>query len=111
MWTYRIQPAMKMGCLGRPHIPPYSQLLTPPKGILCANPIPEQDEIPREEIEPYIHAAINLAKEHNIKAKELTPFLLDALAKSTAGRSITANLALLKNNLLLATRIAKALCE
>ena len=74
-------------------------------GMLIANPIPAESEIPSQEIEPYIKQAIKDAK--NISGKALTPYLLDHLAKSTEGRSVTANLALLQNNLKLGVLIAK----
>jgi len=74
-------------------------------GMLIACPIPTQAEIPFEEIEPYIQQAIKAAS--NISGKALTPYLLDHLAKSTEGRSVKANLALLENNLKLGALIAK----
>lgn len=73
--------------------------------MLIANPIPAEDEIPFEEIEPFIQQAIIDAK--NLSGKALTPYLLDHLAKSTGGRSVKANLALLQNNLRLGVLIAK----
>ncbi len=74
-------------------------------GMLIACPIPAPDEIPYTEIEPYIQQAIKDAK--GLTGKALTPYLLDHLAKSTAGRSVKANLALLQNNLRLGVMIAK----
>ena len=78
-------------------------------GIMLANPIPKKDEIPREEIEPHIKAAVDEARQKGIGGKELTPFLLFALAESTSGRSIQANLALLKNNVKVGAIVAKEL--
>ncbi len=78
-------------------------------GILIANPIDIQDEIPSDIIEPYILAGISAAKAQGIHGKELTPFLLSYLAESTQGRSVTANLSLLLNNASLAADIATAL--
>lgn len=74
-------------------------------GMLIANPIPAEAEIPAQEIEPYIIQAIKDAK--NLSGKALTPYLLDHMAKSTAGKSVQANLALLQNNLRLGALIAK----
>lgn len=74
-------------------------------GMLIACPIPAQDEIPHNEIEPYIQQALKAAR--NLSGKAITPYLLDHLAKSTEGRSVRANLALLKNNLRLGALIAK----
>jgi len=78
-------------------------------GIMLANPIPPEDEIPFAEIEPNIKAAVDEARQKGIGGKELTPFLLSALAESTSGRSIKANLALLKNNVKVGALIAKEL--
>ncbi|HCM16382.1 MAG TPA: pseudouridine-5-phosphate glycosidase [Candidatus Cloacimonas sp.] len=73
-------------------------------GILIANPIPKDYEIPAEEIEPCIQQAISDAGK--ISGKALTPFLLARLAEITDNRSVAANLALLKNNVILAAKIA-----
>lgn len=74
-------------------------------GMLIACPIPAEAEIPFGQIEPYILQALKDAK--NLSGKAITPYLLDHLAKSTEGRSVRANLALLKNNLRLGALIAK----
>ncbi len=79
------------------------------KGVLIANPIPLEAEIKREDIEPIIQSALREAQRAGIKGKETTPFLLSKLAELTKGDSITANLALLKNNVLLGARIAREL--
>ena len=77
-------------------------------GIVVANPIPHEAEIPLEEIAPTIEAAIAEAKAQNIIGKNVTPFLLKRLAEITQGRSLTANIALVKNNAKLAAEIAVA---
>jgi pseudouridine-5'-phosphate glycosidase len=79
------------------------------KGVLIANPIPLEAEIKREDIEPIIQSALSEAQRAGIKGKDTTPFLLSKLAELTKGDSITANLALLKNNVLLGARIAREL--
>jgi len=78
-------------------------------GMFVANPIPIEDEIPSEEMAPVIEQAINEAKAQGIAAKSVTPFLLDRIFQLTEGRSLDCNIALVKNNALLATKIAKAL--
>ena len=77
-------------------------------GIVVANPIPFEAEIPSAEIAPIIEAAINEAKAQNIIGKNVTPFLLKRLAEITQGRSLAANIALVKNNAKLAAEIAVA---
>ena len=77
-------------------------------GIVVANPIPAESEIPAEEIAPVIAAAIDKAEAQGIRGKELTPFLLAEIAAVTAGRSLTANIALAKHNAYVAAGIARA---
>ncbi len=75
-------------------------------GQLVANPIPAPAEIPRTEIAPFIEAALADAQTAGITAKSVTPYLLQRLFEATAGRSLTANIALVLNNATLAARIA-----
>lgn len=75
-------------------------------GQLIANPIPEADEIPHAKIGPIIEQALIAAEEQGIAAKEVTPFLLGHILTLTAGASLTANIALVRNNARLAARIA-----
>ena len=77
-------------------------------GIVVSNPIPTEAEIPSAEIAPIIEAAIKEAKEQNIIGKNVTPFLLKRLAEITQGRSLKANIALVKSNAKLAAEIAVA---
>jgi pseudouridine-5'-phosphate glycosidase len=78
-------------------------------GILVANPVPREYEIPRKEIEPWIARALEEAEKRGIKGKETTPFLLSRMESLTAGRSLATNIALIRNNAALAARIAAAL--
>ena len=80
-------------------------------GQLVANPIPEADEIPRTEIVPAIEAALTETQTQGIAAKAVTPFLLSRIFDLTEGRSLTANIALVKNNARLGAAIARALAE
>jgi pseudouridylate synthase len=77
-------------------------------GIVVANPIPHEAEIMAVEIAPIIDKAIAEAKAQNIIGKNVTPFLLKRLAEITQGRSLAANIALVKNNTKLAAEIALA---
>jgi pseudouridylate synthase len=77
-----------------------------PGGQLVANPIPLGDEITRAEITPHIEAALAEADARGIAAKAVTPFLLQRIFELTAGRSLTANIALVLNNARLAAGIA-----
>lgn len=78
-------------------------------GQLVANPIPEADEIPREVIMPYVETALKEAEDKGIAAKEVTPFLLQRMFELTEGKSLVANIALVRNNARLAAQIASEL--
>ena len=78
-------------------------------GMLIANPVPEEDEIPREEMDIYINRAISNAEHEEVTGKEVTPYLLDNIFRLTDGRSLTTNIALVRNNARLAAEIAVAL--
>ena len=75
-------------------------------GQLIANPIPKADQIPFETIEPMVIEAVKLANEKNIIAKDLTPFILSKINQLSKGESLLANIALIKNNAKLASKIA-----
>lgn len=77
-------------------------------GILVVNPVPATDEIPAHEIADVIEESLAAANAQNVSGKAVTPFLLKRIAEQTQGRSLQANLALLKNNARLAAEIA---CE
>ena len=76
--------------------------------VVVANPIPEADEIPSAEIEPVIAAALAEADRLGIRGKDVTPFLLSEIVKATKGRSLRANVSLVKNNARVAAEIAGA---
>jgi pseudouridine-5'-phosphate glycosidase len=80
-------------------------------GVVVANPIPKSSEIIASEIAPVIEEAIAEAVRLGISGKEVTPFLLAKLATVTGGRSLKANIALVKNNALVAAEIAKAFAK
>ncbi|MEQ8783817.1 MAG: pseudouridine-5'-phosphate glycosidase [Roseibium album] len=75
-------------------------------GVLIANPVPEADEIPRDEMSGYIDAAIKKAEREKIRGKDVTPFVLGAILELTDGRSLDTNIALVRNNARLAAKIA-----
>ena len=84
-------------------------LLGLPGGQLVANPIPTADEIPRAVIDPVIEAALVEASAQGIAAKAVTPYLLGRIFELTEGRSLAANIALVRNNARLAVAIARHL--
>jgi pseudouridine-5'-phosphate glycosidase len=78
-------------------------------GMLIANPVPQADEIPRNEMEIYISRALDSAERDEISGKAVTPYLLSTIFELTDGRSLKTNIALVENNARLAAEIAVAL--
>ncbi|CAL6026650.1 Pseudouridine-5'-phosphate_glycosidase [Hexamita inflata] len=75
------------------------------RGYLLFNPIPQEFEIKKEEIEPEILKVLaNMPK--SVKGKAVTPYLLKAMSEITGNRSIVANLALIENNVRVGAKIA-----
>ncbi|MBN1303531.1 MAG: pseudouridine-5'-phosphate glycosidase [Anaerolineales bacterium] len=75
--------------------------------ILVAQPVPAEDAMAAEEIDPLIEQASQEAREMDIHGQALTPFLLGRIKDLSAGRSLQANLSLLLNNARLAAQIAR----
>lgn len=75
-------------------------------GMVVANPIPKEAEIPDTEISPIIDKARQEAK--HLSGKAITPFLLKRINELTAGQSLRANISLIKSNAKLGAEIAIA---
>ena len=82
-----------------------------PGGLLIANPAPEDQALEEAMIEERIAVAVAEAKEQGIGKKEATPFLLRRVAELTGGKSLEANIALIKNNAILAAQTAVELAR
>ena len=80
-----------------------------PGGQLVANPIPAEAEIDRATLAPIIARATADADAHGITGKGVTPYLLQRIFELTDGRSLEANIALVRNNARLAAEIATEL--
>lgn len=78
-------------------------------GFVVANPIPADAEIPADQINPVIDAALEAAGRAGAVGAAVTPFVLAAIAEATEGRSIPANLALAESNAAVAAQIASAI--
>jgi len=77
-------------------------------GIIIANPIPAEHEIPAATIERAIETALQDMAAQGIGGKEATPYLLARVNALTGGASLAANIALIENNARLAAEIAVA---
>jgi pseudouridine-5'-phosphate glycosidase len=77
-------------------------------GVVIANPIPAEDEIPAEEIGGIIEQALADMDALGIHGKDATPYLLGRIVEITGGASLTANIALVRHNARLGAAIAAA---
>jgi pseudouridylate synthase len=77
-------------------------------GVSIANPIPPDAEIPAAEITAVIDGVLVELEAAQITGQAVTPYLLERVVERTAGRSLAANIALVRNNAALAAQIAIA---
>ena len=77
-------------------------------GAVIANPIPEADAMEDSFINGIIESALEEAKANNIAGKDVTPFMLGKVKELTEGKSLEANIALVKHNAVIGTQIAVA---
>jgi pseudouridine-5'-phosphate glycosidase len=80
-------------------------------GVVVANPIPAEDQMPRDLYERTLTQALADAGQRGITGRAVTPFLLDRLRELTSGESVAVNLALLRNNARAAAQIASAMAR
>lgn len=76
--------------------------------LVIANPIPAAEALREADVEDAVRRAMERASAAGVRAGDLTPFLLSALTDLTGGRSLRANLALLRANAALAGAVAVA---
>jgi pseudouridylate synthase len=82
-----------------------------PGGLLIANPIPQDHALEQAAIEERIAEAVAEAKAQGVAKKEATPFLLQRVVELTEGKSLEANVALIRNNAMLAAQAAGELAR
>ncbi|SFF06166.1 pseudouridine-5'-phosphate glycosidase [Aureimonas phyllosphaerae] len=77
-------------------------------GMLIANPLSPELEIDRETVGDWIEKALRDAEAAGVRGKAVTPFLLQRIFELSGGRSLEANIELVRSNARLAARIAVA---
>ena len=77
-------------------------------GMVVVNPIPQVASMDAEVIDAAIHQALGEAEAQGIVGKDTTPFLLGRIVEITGEASLTANIALVRNNAVVAAQIASA---
>jgi pseudouridylate synthase len=80
-----------------------------PQGILVANPVPAEHEIPRETMDGWIGRAMRDMEARGVSGKGVTPFLLARIVELSGGESLATNIRLFHNNVGLGCAIAAAL--
>lgn len=78
-------------------------------GVVIANPVPQAEAMPKEEIDAITEHALQDAASQGVTGKAVTPFLLDRIKQLTGGRSLATNIALVKHNARVGTQLAIAL--
>ena len=75
-------------------------------GVLLANPVPLEAEIPAAEITPHIEQALRDMDALGLTGKDTTPYLLGRIVEITGGRSLETNIALVRHNAAVAAQVA-----
>src|SRR6185503_15179629 len=78
-------------------------------GVVVANPIPAEHEMPGELYDDVMERVVAEAAAQGVRGRDVTPFLLDRLREVTEGRSVFSNMALLRHNARVAGALAGAL--
>jgi len=78
-------------------------------GLLIVNPVPKEYALSMEYMNEVIDDAIRAAEKEAIKGKRLTPYLLNKIKELTGGKSLKANIELIKDNARVGAKIAKVL--
>jgi pseudouridine-5'-phosphate glycosidase len=78
-------------------------------GVVIAVPIAAAEALDRREAESEVARAVAAAEKAGVRGAALTPYLLASLGDATSGRSLRANVSLLRQNARVAAQIALAL--
>jgi pseudouridylate synthase len=77
--------------------------------LLVCQPLDENLALDSKLVESAVESAKKVAEQNQISGSGLTPFLLTKVSEFTKGKSLIANLKLLKNNAALASEISKCI--
>jgi pseudouridylate synthase len=76
------------------------------RGIVIANPIPEDAELDQKQWKNWLEQASDIANNRGATGREVTPTVLALLHEVSEGKTLEANIALIRSNTDLAARIA-----
>jgi pseudouridylate synthase len=80
-------------------------------GVVVANPVPPEHEMPAELYEGALRRALVDAAQEGVRGRAVTPFLLERFRVLTEGQSLFSNRGLLLANARVAARLARALSK
>jgi len=80
-------------------------------GMIIANPVPEEYALSMDYMNEMIEEAVRAVEKDGIKGKNLTPYLLNKIKELTGGKSLKANIELVKDNARVAAKIARELIK
>ena len=75
---------------------------------MLANPISPEDELDRDLHDRVLASGMEAAASQGVSGKDVTPFLLDWFHRESGGKSLEANVALVRSNARLAAEVASA---
>jgi pseudouridine-5'-phosphate glycosidase len=78
-------------------------------GVLLTVPCPVDAAMALAEVEQLLREALSESQKEGVRGNLVTPFLLAHIARKSGGKTLSANLALLRNNALHAARLAVAI--
>ncbi len=78
-------------------------------GVLLSTPVPQADALPRDTVDGWIGQALADAAAQGVSGKAVTPYLLARIERLSGGRSLAANIALVKHNAEVGAQLAVAL--
>ncbi|MFN0097965.1 MAG: pseudouridine-5'-phosphate glycosidase [Gemmatimonadaceae bacterium] len=87
----------------------HSRALGRPGAVLVVQPPPSDSALSADLVERSVVESLRDARAAGVRGAGVTPFLLAAVERATAGRSLRVNLALLEQNATLAAQVAAAL--
>lgn len=79
--------------------------------VLVTQPVPQDSEVPAEEMHSAIAEAFELTEREGFRGKDVTPYLLKKVVEVVGVRALEANIALLRQNARLAGAIAACLAH
>jgi len=80
-------------------------------GMIIANPVPEEYALSMEYMNEIIEKAVKAAEKEGVKGKKLTPYLLNKIKELIGGKSLKANIELVKDNARVGAKIAHELVK